>query len=112
WRGVDDQSWKGITTKRSEKRALLFEEILPFYRTLDIPIVFYSKEDPPNYNHFLPFAQQSDYIFTSAAETIPKYQKDCPEARSIDVLPRSEEHTSELQSRFDIVCRLLLEKKK
>src|SRR5699024_11268477 len=28
------------------------------------------------------------------------------------VLVRSEEHTSELQSRFDLVCRLLLEKKK
>src|SRR5699024_12759562 len=27
-------------------------------------------------------------------------------------LDRSEEHTSELQSRFDLVCRLLLEKKK
>src|SRR5699024_11513376 len=29
-----------------------------------------------------------------------------------DVERRSEEHTSELQSRFDLVCRLLLEKKK
>src|SRR2546428_8344243 len=29
-----------------------------------------------------------------------------------DVLVRSEEHTSELQSRSDLVCRLLLEKKK
>src|SRR5699024_12696127 len=28
------------------------------------------------------------------------------------LLKRSEEHTSELQSRFDLVCRLLLEKKK
>src|SRR2546422_2357416 len=27
-------------------------------------------------------------------------------------LPRSEEHTSELQSRLHLVCRLLLEKKK
>src|SRR5699024_11383135 len=27
------------------------------------------------------------------------------------VITRSEEHTSELQSRFDLVCRLLLEKK-
>src|SRR5438067_6814889 len=27
-------------------------------------------------------------------------------------IDRSEEHTSELQSRFDLVCRLLLEKKK
>src|SRR5699024_12872110 len=29
-----------------------------------------------------------------------------------NLLARSEEHTSELQSRFDLVCRLLLEKKK
>src|SRR5690349_21948454 len=29
-----------------------------------------------------------------------------------DMLQRSEEHTSELQSRRDLVCRLLLEKKK
>src|SRR5207248_11158989 len=27
-------------------------------------------------------------------------------------MPRSEEHTSELQSPYDLVCRLLLEKKK
>src|SRR5688572_31507785 len=30
----------------------------------------------------------------------------------MDVLPRSEEHTSELQSQSNLVCRLLLEKKK
>src|SRR5207249_9032482 len=32
--------------------------------------------------------------------------------RKAVVVDRSEEHTSELQSRFDLVCRLLLEKKK
>src|SRR5207249_5297514 len=32
--------------------------------------------------------------------------------RSLIQVQRSEEHTSELQSRFDLVCRLLLEKKK
>src|SRR6266496_5938661 len=31
---------------------------------------------------------------------------------SLLILARSEEHTSELQSRRDLVCRLLLEKKK
>src|SRR5207247_11095510 len=34
------------------------------------------------------------------------------EARAAEARPRSEEHTSELQSRVDLVCRLLLEKKK
>src|SRR2546428_6379396 len=34
------------------------------------------------------------------------------EERAREVRSRSEEHTSELQSRSDLVCRLLLEKKK
>src|SRR5690606_41621645 len=42
--------------------------------------------------------------------------RDCSSLRHVawcgDVLPRSEEHTSELQSRENLVCRLLLEKKK
>src|SRR5438067_10620586 len=33
-------------------------------------------------------------------------------AATVESINRSEEHTSELQSRFDLVCRLLLEKKK
>src|SRR5699024_11653733 len=39
----------------------------------------------------------------------------CPASRGRESslrAARSEEHTSELQSRFDLVCRLLLEKKK
>src|SRR5699024_11352179 len=40
--------------------------------------------------------------------------KECPPwthttSRAHSTNPRSEEHTSELQSRFDLVCRLLLE---
>src|SRR3712207_7822833 len=35
-----------------------------------------------------------------------------PEAAAVEVGQRSEEHTSELQSRQYLVCRLLLEKKK
>src|SRR5207249_9086745 len=39
------------------------------------------------------------------------FQVDIKPARGLGDF-RSEEHTSELQSRFDLVCRLLLEKKK
>src|SRR5687768_18225403 len=40
--------------------------------------------------------------------------EDCVECGTcdIDAVLRSEEHTSELQSRLHLVCRLLLEKKK
>src|SRR5436190_14448959 len=36
----------------------------------------------------------------------------CPWPTGVAVPERSEEHTSELQSHSDLVCRLLLEKKK
>src|SRR5437867_9185945 len=35
-----------------------------------------------------------------------------PKTTDLSEAPRSEEHTSELQSPYDLVCRLLLEKKK
>src|SRR2546430_13240357 len=34
-----------------------------------------------------------------------------PAQAALGILPRSEEHTSELQSQSNLVCRLLLEKK-
>src|SRR2546421_4501871 len=43
------------------------------------------------------------------ASSVPAW---CDVDCRIAILPRSEEHTSELQSRSDLVCRLLLEKKK
>src|SRR5699024_11863437 len=44
---------------------------------------------------------------------VPKLKYEGPDVyKNINqIKQRSEEHTSELQSRFDIVCRLLLEKK-
>src|SRR5699024_11614199 len=44
------------------------------------------------------------------SEVVEKMFEKNYEVGNVDA--RSEEHTSELQSRFDLVCRLLLEKKK
>src|SRR5699024_12529267 len=61
----------------------------------------------------------SDFSAYITDETIACYIEsvtlyyDCALTRQGIMLQiRSEEHTSELQSRFDLVCRLLLEKKK
>src|SRR2546421_1011094 len=47
-------------------------------------------------------------------EVLPKFLSviDDPTVHEMAGVKRSEEHTSELQSRSDLVCRLLLEKKK
>src|SRR5206468_1615982 len=51
------------------------------------------------------------HFFNAAATSgLPATCGKCGEP--ISSSPRSEEHTSELQSRSDLVCRLLLEKKK
>ena len=47
--------------------------------------------------------------FSNTGEMLEQV-RDFPKSR--DGLTRSEEHTSELQSRLHLVCRLLLEKKK
>src|SRR5437667_7858687 len=48
-----------------------------------------------------------DRVVRSYAEFFSGYDED-----PVALLQRSEEHTSELQSHHDLVCRLLLEKKK
>src|SRR5688572_32576835 len=40
------------------------------------------------------------------------FRDGCPGGETPDEVGRSEEHTSELQSQSNLVCRLLLEKKK
>src|SRR2546422_5302934 len=52
---------------------------------------------------------RSSMTFSGTAATAPLRS---PRSHASHIGPRSEEHTSELQSRLHLVCRLLLEKKK
>src|SRR5260221_2478740 len=50
-----------------------------------------------------------DALPISSAKVVPPLLEK-PQPLNWSLLPRSEEHTSELQSHSDLVCRLLLEK--
>src|SRR5699024_11315777 len=61
---------------------------------------------------FRPTRRSSDLISSRcSAPTAPAPTPSLRDGRSMTSPSRSEEHTSELQSRFDLVCRLLLGKK-
>src|SRR5690625_5629347 len=55
-------------------------------------------------------AEPISLIPIKIAESLPT--KPSSKKDKANIIPRSEEHTSELQSRGHLVCRLLLEKKK
>ena len=75
WRGIKEE-WRGFSRSGSEKRKIILE-IIECSKIASIPTVFYSIEDPPNYNQFVEIAKHCDYVFTTAAEVVEKYQKDC-----------------------------------
>src|SRR5699024_12830955 len=65
----------------------------------------------PISNHILPEKKELPLDnYTTNLDNLKKSHHSLPYSlRSVLILDRSEEHTSELQSRFDLVCRLLLE---
>src|SRR5699024_12113221 len=69
-----------------------------------LPIFSYNCVFVPEGKHFLCYNRASFFGWIAFLVWFPKLKL---QKRPV----RSEEHTSELQSRFDLVCRLLLEKK-
>src|SRR5438034_2441093 len=71
---------------------------------------------PPKHPNvpFVDLGAQYRTIATEVNQAISKVieQTDFILGREVHLFERSEEHTSELQSHSDLVCRLLLEKKK
>lgn len=74
WRGLNND-WKGIGSTQSKKTELI--TIIQHLKSLGIPTIFQSIEDPSNYENFIEIAKNCDYIFTTCVEKIDSYKKDC-----------------------------------
>src|SRR5438874_7835173 len=97
--------WRGLCNAlaRAGHDVVFFEQDVSYYAThrdlqhgSTYDLVLYANWDLIRQRAWEEVASADSAIVTSY----------CP-----DAVPRSEEHTSELQSRRDLVCRLLLEKK-
>src|SRR5690349_23430375 len=80
-------------TATTEIYTLSLHDALPIWKPVE-----YRRQRP----------ETTDRFFFRASSQVSRTER----TKNLSVVSRSEEHTSELQSRRDLVCRLLLEKKK
>ena len=76
WHGLGGE-WTGASLPGSAVSARLCA-LMEETRRRGCPILFYSKEDPPNFHCFLGYAALADQIYTSAQECVEDYRARCP----------------------------------
>lgn len=84
WKGLGGE-WRGLANPKNSELRKKVQIMISEFRDAGAKIVFYSKEDPTNYDRFVGIAQMSDYIFTTAKEVVKYYMQDCNN-RNVSVL--------------------------
>lgn len=66
--------------------GMALAEVLAWCGAHGVPSVFWNKEDPSHFDHFLPLARHFDHIYTTAAEAVPRYRAALARD-AVDMLP-------------------------
>lgn len=85
WKGKDEKWRHLVSTDRREHDGPL-KALVDYCRAKSVPTVFWNKEDPANYEHFIGSAVWFDYILTTDSDCIDRYGKAAGHRR-IGVLP-------------------------
>lgn len=85
WRGLDGE-WLNLPLPNVPARQVLEESVVPLAREKGVPVAFYSKEDPPNFQKFSGIARLAEHVFTSAVECVPQYKELLGDEIPVDVL--------------------------
>lgn len=85
WRGVDDK-WRNILTDRDNLSKMELLDLIAYCKKNDIVTVFWGKEDPANYVHFIYTAKLFNFIFTTDEDCLTRYVKDVRH-RQVHALP-------------------------
>lgn len=71
WQGKDS-----LWNKKISGCDATLRELIKYCHEKKIPVVFWSKEDPPHYSVFLPVARLADVVFTTDVDCVPYYKRD------------------------------------
>lgn len=72
-----ESAWKGNGGRwlgRLDASSPAFLRLLEHARRRGIPTVFWNKEDPVHFEHFLPLARHFDWVLTTAQESVAAYK--------------------------------------
>jgi spore maturation protein CgeB len=75
--GGIDNSWRNKLIKKAYVSNQELLELIDYCKKNKIITVFWNKEDPIHYPHFISSAKLFDYIFTTDENCIEKYIRDC-----------------------------------
>ncbi len=79
WRGPGE-SWhyqvRELGAWPAKVSGYVLPDVVAWCQRRGIPTVFYNKEDPPNFDVFLPAARLFDWVFTSDANCVPAYVRE------------------------------------
>ncbi|CDZ99658.1 Spore protein YkvP [Jeotgalicoccus saudimassiliensis] len=84
WHGNNGDWSKKIAYVTDEKHSYI-KDLIAFAQSLNIPVVFWNKEDPVHYDHFIHTAKLCDYIFTTDQDRVDDYKAACNH-ENVDVL--------------------------
>ncbi|WP_099224801.1 CgeB family protein [Listeria costaricensis] len=83
-------------------------ELLDWCRQNDVPTIFWNKEDPIHYEKFIDTAKLFDYIYTTDADMIPKYQQAAGHTRvyaqSFAIQPKMHNPVKLYEKRMEKMC--------
>lgn len=85
WNG-NDGVWAKKIGYYDEEQHKDVRNLVEYAQSLNIPVVFWNKEDPVHYDRFIETAKLCDYVFTTDEGRVPHYIRDCNHGR-VGALP-------------------------
>ncbi len=76
WFG-NNKSWSSAMTDTKNQKHNILKDFIKEAKLKNLKVVFWNKEDPPNFEKFIHTAKLCDFIFTTASECINEYKKIC-----------------------------------
>lgn len=68
------ENW-GRQRRKIKRQLACIGQMVHDYRSRGVPVVFWSKEDPPHFERFLGWAQECDLVLTTDADCVSRYRE-------------------------------------